>query len=65
MTPQAPQQPGANNPAAVAAQQQWLQQMMGGGQPAPAQQPRPQAPAQKPAAPAKDLPLMDQLPPVK
>ncbi len=65
---QAPGQPQpANNPAAVAAQQQLLQQLMGGGPPAPAPtgQPRPQAPAQKPAGPAKDLPLMDQLPPVK
>jgi eukaryotic-like serine/threonine-protein kinase len=62
---QPPQQPSASNQAAVAAQQQLLQQMMGGAQPAPAQPPRPQAAAQKPAAPAKDLPLMDQLPPVK
>jgi serine/threonine-protein kinase len=62
---QPPQQPPANNQAAVAAQQQLLQQIMGAGPPTPAQQPRPQAPAQKPAGPAKDLPLMDQLPPVK
>jgi serine/threonine-protein kinase len=54
-----PQQ--ATNPAAVAAQQQLLQQMMGAS-PAPAQPARPQAPGQ---GPAKDLPLMDQLPPVK
>jgi serine/threonine-protein kinase len=61
-----PQQPPANSQAAVAAQQQLLQQMMG-AQPAPAQPVRPQAPAQKApqTAPAKDLPLMDQLPPVK
>jgi eukaryotic-like serine/threonine-protein kinase len=69
-------QPGSAQPG-VAAQQQLLQQLM--GQPAPAKpapvqsapvQPapaRPQAPANKPPqqGPAKDLPLMDQLPPVK
>jgi serine/threonine protein kinase len=52
----------AQNPAAVAAQQQLLQQLMGGA-PAPAQPARPQAPPAQ--GPAKDLPLMDQLPPVK
>jgi hypothetical protein len=67
-------QPGNAQPG-VAAQQQLLQQFMGQPapaqsapvQPAPAQPPRPQAPANKPPQPgaAKDLPLMDQLPPVK
>jgi serine/threonine-protein kinase len=74
--PQAPprpaQQPPANAPAPqqnVTAQQQLLQQMMGsGGQAAPAPPARaPQAAPQKAPQPkpAKDLPLMDQLPPVK
>jgi serine/threonine protein kinase len=64
--PPGPQQPQPNSQAAVAAQQQLLQQLMG-GQPAPQQPVRPQPPAQKApqTAPAKDLPLMDQLPPVK
>jgi serine/threonine-protein kinase len=59
-----PQQPAANSQASVAAQQQLLQQLMP-GQAAPAQPARPQP--QKPPAtgPGKDLPLMDQLPPVK
>jgi serine/threonine protein kinase len=59
----APQQPPGQS---VVAQQQLLSQMMP-GQAAPAQPGRPQAPAQKPAQPGapKDLPLMDQLPPVK
>jgi eukaryotic-like serine/threonine-protein kinase len=63
--PQAPARPAApatqQSPANVAAQQQLLQQMMG-AQPTP-----PPAPAKKspPAGTAKDLPLMDQLPPVK
>jgi serine/threonine-protein kinase len=58
--------PGAAPQANVAAQQQLLQQLMG-GQGAPAPPPRPQAPAQKApqTGPGKDLPLMDQLPPVK
>lgn len=59
-----PQQPPANSQAAVAAQQQLLQQMMG-AQPAPAQRARPPAQKAPQTAPAKDLPLMDQLPPVK
>ncbi|HET6324913.1 MAG TPA: serine/threonine-protein kinase [Planctomycetaceae bacterium] len=63
--PQAPQ-PNAGAQPNVAAQQQLLQQMMG-GQPAPAPPGRPPVPAQpaQPKGPAKDLPLMDQLPPVK
>jgi serine/threonine protein kinase len=62
------QQNIAAQQANVAAQQQLLQQMMATGQPAPAQPARPSAPAQKApqgAPPKKDLPLMDQLPPVK
>jgi serine/threonine-protein kinase len=64
--PPSPPQPQPNSQAAVAAQQQLLQQLMG-SQPAPQQPVRPQPPAQKApqTAPAKDLPLMDQLPPVK
>ena len=68
----APAGPGPQQPlsqAAVAAQQQLLQQLMGGGGPATAAPPQPTRAQAGQKAPqsgtGQNLPLMDQLPPVK